>query len=72
MAEVRDRKGDSLFAALVDRALRDTFDRRVYSWDRERVPWWAVGQAARTGGTIASDIRQRKAFNVWIPAAPAA
>lgn len=72
VAEVRDRKGNSLFTALVGRALRDTVDRRAYRWDRERVPWWAVGQAARTGGTIASDIRQRKAFNVWILAASAA
>ena len=53
-------------------ALERRLKRQVCEWDRERVPWWAVGQAARTGGTIASDIRQRKAFIVWILAAPAA
>ncbi len=38
VAEIRDRKGNSLFAALVNRALSATFDRRAYRWDRERIP----------------------------------
>ena len=67
VAQFRDRKGNTLFAALVDGALREIRDLRRYRWDRERISSWDVGQATRADGTVATEMRYRKAVKVWVP-----
>ena len=51
-------------AAVVDGALRDTFDGRVYEWAKPRTEsgWDVFRQAAQTG----FETRERKAQSVWV------